>query len=116
LRPNSGADTILYALKQGDTKLALEFDTEMHRAILEASGNRRPQEIMVTINGYVALFRNIGARTPFHRGYTCRHRKIIRGLERRDRTWEPGCFPNISRWRKRGVPGLPRAQAAQAER
>lgn len=72
------------ALQQGDAKPALEFDTQMHRVILEASGNPRLQEIMVTINDYVALFRNIGARTPYHRGYTYRHREIIRALERRD--------------------------------
>jgi DNA-binding GntR family transcriptional regulator len=71
-------------LRSRNTKPALEFDREMHRAIVDYSGNRRLQEVMASINDFVALFRNIGARTPFHRGYTYRHREIIRALERRD--------------------------------
>lgn len=72
------------ALKSGNTRPALEFDHEMHAAVVDASGNARLQEFMATINDYVALFRNLGARTPFHRGYTYRHREIVRALERRD--------------------------------
>jgi DNA-binding GntR family transcriptional regulator len=72
------------ALKSGNTRPALDFDHEMHAAIIKASGSTRLQEFMATINDYVALFRNLGARTPFHRGYTYRHREIVRALERRD--------------------------------
>jgi DNA-binding GntR family transcriptional regulator len=72
------------ALQTGRTKLVLAFDQEMHRVILHASGNRRLQEAMGRINDLVELFRNIGARTPFHRGYTYRHREILEALERRD--------------------------------
>lgn len=72
------------ALKKGDAKPALDFDTEMHRTILQASGNARLQEMMATINDYVTLFRNIGAGTPFHRGFNYRHREIVRALERRN--------------------------------
>jgi len=71
-------------LRAGNTKPALEFDREMHRVVLESSGNKRLQEIMASINDLVSLFRNIGARTPFHRGYTYRHRDILRAMERRD--------------------------------
>ena len=72
------------ALKKGDTTLALVFDSEMHRTILEASGNQRLQKMMSTITDFVVLFRNIGAHTPFHRGFTYRHRDIVRALDRRD--------------------------------
>lgn len=71
-------------LKKGRVEPALEFDQAMHRTILEASGNRRLQEMMMTINDYVTLFRSIGARTPSHRGFTFRHREIVRALERED--------------------------------
>ena len=71
-------------MKVGETKSALEFDQEMHRLVLQASGNRRLQDIMATINDLVELFRNIGAKTPFHRGFTYRHREILLALERRD--------------------------------
>jgi DNA-binding GntR family transcriptional regulator len=71
------------ALKAGDTTVSLEFDRKMHDMILEWSGNSRLQDMMATINDFVALFRNLGARTPFHRGYTARHREIMRALERR---------------------------------
>jgi DNA-binding GntR family transcriptional regulator len=71
------------ALKKGDAKPALDFDTEMHRTILRASGNERLQDMMATINDFVTLFRNIGAGTPFHRGFNYRHREIVRALERR---------------------------------
>ena len=71
------------ALKKGDTHPALVFDSEMHLAILEASGNQRLQEMMSTITDFVVLFRNIGAGTPFHRGFTYRHRDIVRALEHR---------------------------------
>ena len=70
-------------LKCGDAKAALDFDTEMHETILQASGNERLQEMMTTINDCVTLFRNIGAGTPFHRGFNYRHREILRALERR---------------------------------
>jgi DNA-binding GntR family transcriptional regulator len=72
------------ALKQRDTKPALDFDTHLHRTILQAAGNQRLQEMMATINDCVTLFRNIGAGTPFHRGYTYRHRDLVRALEDRD--------------------------------
>lgn len=72
------------ALKKGDTKPALEFDSQMHRTILQAAGNQRLQQMMTTINDCVTLFRNIGAGTPFHRGYTYRHRDLVRALKRRD--------------------------------
>ena len=71
------------ALKKGDPKPALDFDTEMHRTVLQASGNERLQQMMATINDCVTLFRNIGAATPFHRGFNFRHREIVRALERR---------------------------------
>jgi DNA-binding GntR family transcriptional regulator len=71
------------ALKAGDATVSLEFDRKMHCVILEWSGNRRLQDMMAMINDFVALFRNLGARTPFHRGYTSRHREIMRALERR---------------------------------
>ena len=72
------------ALKKGETKPALEFDSHLHYTILQAAGNQRLQEMMVTINDCVTLFRNIGAGTPFHRGYTYRHRELFRALERRN--------------------------------
>jgi len=71
------------ALKNGDTKPALEFDRQLHQTILQAAGNQRLQEVMATIDDCVTLFRNIGAGTPFHRGYTYRHRELVRALERR---------------------------------
>jgi DNA-binding GntR family transcriptional regulator len=72
------------ALKTGDPRPALDFDTEMHRTILQASGNERLQQVMATINDFVTLFRNIGAGTPFHRGFNFRHREIMRALARRN--------------------------------
>lgn len=72
------------AIAAGDIGPALEFDYEMHRLILEACGNRKLQEIMRTINDLVTLFRNLGARTPAHRGFTYRHKEIMRALTRRD--------------------------------
>ncbi len=71
-------------IKADDTQFALEFDEALHRIILEASGNQRLQRIMATINDLVELFRNIGARTPFHRGYTYQHREILEALRDRD--------------------------------
>lgn len=71
-------------LKNGDAKPALDFDTDMHQTILQASGNERLQEMMIAINDCVTLFRNIGAGTPFHRGFNYRHREILRALERRN--------------------------------
>jgi DNA-binding GntR family transcriptional regulator len=72
------------ALKAGNAKPALDFDTEMHRTILWASGNQRLQEMMAALTDFVVLFRNIGAGTPFHRGFTYRHQDIVLALERRD--------------------------------
>jgi DNA-binding GntR family transcriptional regulator len=72
------------ALAKGDAAPALSLDREMHRVILEQSGNRRLKEIMSRINDYVALFRNLGARTPDHRGYTAEIPEILRALEQRD--------------------------------
>jgi DNA-binding GntR family transcriptional regulator len=71
-------------IRADDTRFALEFDEALHRVILEASGNHRLQQIMATINDLVELFRNIGARTPFHRGYTYRHQEILRALAERN--------------------------------
>lgn len=72
------------ALKKNNPKPVLDFDREMHRAILEASGNRRLQAMMVTINDYVTLFRSISATTMAHRGHTAKHNDILRALERQD--------------------------------
>jgi DNA-binding GntR family transcriptional regulator len=72
------------ALKRGDTKPALDFDSQLHRTILHAAGNERLQDMMATINDCVTLFRNLGAGTPFHRGYTYRHSELIRALEQRN--------------------------------
>jgi DNA-binding GntR family transcriptional regulator len=72
------------ALAAGNSRPALDFDREMHAAIIDACGNTRLQQFMAIINDYVTLFRNLGARTPFHRGFTYRHREIIQALERRD--------------------------------
>lgn len=72
------------ALRKGDTQPALDFDSQLHRTILQAAGNQRLQEMMATINDCVTLFRNIGAGTPFHRGYTYRHEDLVRALEQRD--------------------------------
>ena len=72
------------ALKEGDTAPALELDRYMHRLIIEASGNRKLQELMNTVNDFVTLFRNLGARTPEHRGFTYGQGEIVRALERRD--------------------------------
>ena len=71
-------------LRQGSTRLALEFDKEMHRVILDNCGNERLRQMMGTINDSVAFFRNLGARTPAHRGFNYRHREIIRALARED--------------------------------
>jgi DNA-binding GntR family transcriptional regulator len=74
------------AIAQGDVKPAIEFDLEMHRMILEASGNRRLETLMDRLNQFVALFRNLGASTPGHRNPQFVHRlpEIIEALERRD--------------------------------
>jgi DNA-binding GntR family transcriptional regulator len=72
------------ALKDGNPGPALKFDGEMHRAILAASGNERLKEMMVNINDYVTLFRNLSARTPAHRGFNFRHKEIVKALERED--------------------------------
>lgn len=72
------------AMAKGEIGPALHFDDELHRMILDASGNRKLQEIMRTINDFVTLFRNLGARTPAHRGFTYRHKEIVRALTRRD--------------------------------
>ena len=72
------------AFKKRDFGPLLEFDRELHQVLLEASGNRKLQEIMATINDLVALFRNLGARLPAHRGYNYRHREIVQALLRRD--------------------------------
>lgn len=72
------------AFKRGNPTPVFEFDGELHRTILEASGNRRLQDMMMTINDYVVLFRNIGATTNTHRGHTARHSDILRALEHGD--------------------------------
>lgn len=68
----------------GERGPALQFDYELHRLILVSCGNRKLQEIMRTINDFVTLFRNLGARTPTHRGFTSRHKEIMRALTKRD--------------------------------
>jgi len=72
------------SLESGEIKPALALDRELHHLILEASGNRKLQEMMIRINDYVALFRNLGARTPDHRGYTAELPEILRALKHRD--------------------------------
>ena len=72
------------ALEQGDIEPALKLDDEMHRMILEASDNRKLQEIMVGINDYVALFRNLGARTPEHGSFVYQLPEIIGALQERN--------------------------------
>jgi len=72
------------AYRRKNFEPALDFDRHMHRVVLEACGNRRLQELMGTINDFVALFRNLGARLPAHRGFNYRHREIVRALVRRD--------------------------------
>ena len=72
------------AMKRGNSKPVFEFDRELHRTILEASGNSRLQDMMVTINDYVVLFRSIGITTITHRGHTARHSDILRALEHGD--------------------------------
>jgi DNA-binding GntR family transcriptional regulator len=72
------------ALANGDPAPALTLDRELHRLILEESGNGRLKEIMARLNDYVALFRNLGARTPDHRGYTAELPEILSALEQRD--------------------------------
>jgi DNA-binding GntR family transcriptional regulator len=71
-------------LRQGSTHLALEFDREMHRVIIDNCGNERLRLMMATINDSVTFFRNLGARTPAHRGFNYRHREIMRALTRED--------------------------------
>ena len=77
-------ETAERALQQGDIEPALELDQEMHRMILEASDNRKLQEIMVGINDYVALFRNLGDRTPEHGSFTYLLPEIIVALQERN--------------------------------
>ena len=77
-------ETAARALQQGDIEPALELDQEMHQMILEASDNRKLQEIMVGINDYVALFRNLGARTPEHGSFTYLLPEIIEALQERN--------------------------------
>lgn len=72
------------AFKHHDFHPLLEFDRELHRLTLEASGNRKLQKIMATINDFVSLFRNLGARLPAHRGFNYRHREIMQALQRRN--------------------------------
>ena len=71
-------------LRDGSPKLALEFDREMHRVILENCGNERLQQMMVTINDSVSFFRKLGERTQAHRGFNYRHREILQALFRKD--------------------------------
>jgi GntR family transcriptional regulator, rspAB operon transcriptional repressor len=72
------------AFRRRDFHPLLEFDRELHRLIVEASGNRKLQTIMATINDFVSLFRNLGAKLPAHRGFNYRHREIMQALARRD--------------------------------
>jgi GntR family transcriptional regulator, rspAB operon transcriptional repressor len=72
------------AMKRGNSKPVFEFDQELHRTILEASGNSRLQDMMAAINDYVVLFRNIGLTTITHRGHTARHSDILKALEHGD--------------------------------
>jgi DNA-binding GntR family transcriptional regulator len=72
------------AFRRKNFEPVLDFDRHMHRVILEACGNRKLQELMATINDFVALFRNLGARLPAHRGFNYRHREIVQALVRRD--------------------------------
>lgn len=71
-------------LRNGSPKLALEYDREMHRVILENCGNKRLQRMMITINDSVSFFRKLGERTQAHRGFNYRHREILQALFRRD--------------------------------
>lgn len=72
------------SLKHGNPEPALRFDVEMHRMILEASGNSWLQNIMSTINDFVVLFRNIGASNPSHTRFNHRHGEIVQALEQKD--------------------------------
>ncbi len=71
-------------LLRGNIRIALDFDREMHRVILENCGNERLKQMMLNINDSVAFFRNLGAKTPAHRGFNFRHREIMRALARED--------------------------------
>jgi DNA-binding GntR family transcriptional regulator len=71
-------------LKRGDTRHSLEFDRAMHQQILEHCGNPRLILMLNTINDYVTLFRNMGARNPSHKSFNYRHREIMRALARAD--------------------------------
>jgi DNA-binding GntR family transcriptional regulator len=72
------------SLKHGNLKPSLRFDAEMHRMILEASGNAWLQNIMSTINDFVVLFRNIGATSSSHKRFNYRHGEIVQALEQKD--------------------------------
>ncbi len=72
------------SIEKGDVRPMIEFDLEMHRMIVEASGNRQLREMMDRITQFVALFRNLGATTPEHREFTHRIPEIVEALERRD--------------------------------
>jgi DNA-binding GntR family transcriptional regulator len=71
-------------MRDGSPKGALEFDSEMHRIILENCGNERLKQIMGNINDSVTYFRKLGERTRAHRGFNYRHREIMRALARED--------------------------------
>jgi len=71
-------------MRHGSPKGALDFDSEMHRIILENCGNERLKQIMGNINDSVTYFRKLGERTRAHRGFNYRHREIMRALSRED--------------------------------
>lgn len=72
------------AMRNGSPKAALDFDSEMHRIILENCGNERLKQMMGNINDSVTYFRKLGERTRAHRGFNYRHREIMRALSRED--------------------------------
>jgi len=71
-------------IEKGDVRPMIEFDREMHSMIVEASGNRKLQEMMDSISQFVALFRNLGATTLGHDKFTHRLPEIVEALECRD--------------------------------
>lgn len=68
-----------------DPEPAFEFDAQLHRLILERSGNRRLQKMLSNLNNLVSFFRReVGQEFERAKQAVEEHEKVLAALKRKD--------------------------------
>lgn len=72
-------------LANGNPEPAFEFDAQLHRLILERSGNKRLQKMLGNLNNLVSFFRREVGREKQRAAEACEeHEKVLAALKRKD--------------------------------